>query len=460
MKNAIRSLALATGSTFALSAAAANLIPNSDFDTGMDGWTVVSGEGTATLDETTGSPAAPSLHLAGTAESPDISVESDCLAVDDSENVDLYADINGTAGFAMLTINAYDDTECSNGIGAINSEAFPATGEWDTYSMSDVMLPDGAQSAKVVLSASMGASTSPGDVHFDHVGFGETGTVFAPIAINQEGLSGTWYNPATSGQGMQFQISPDDGNPTEGTLFGAWYTYDVTAGSESAQRWYSIQSELTGAAESIDVTIYQNTGGNFDAPPSTSAVAVGTGTLSFDSCVSGSFTYAFGDGRTGTIPLQRLMSNVNCTETGAPDNPPSDFGFTGAWYNPTTSGQGLVAEINPADAQAFFGWYTYTADGESNGAAGQHWFSAQAPYTVGARTIDLVVYESSGGSFDQSGGVVTDPVGTATLTFESCSSAMLDYAFDAGELEGRSGTIPLSRLGATPASCVFAPPSQ
>jgi hypothetical protein len=283
-------------------------------------------------------------------------------------------------------------------------------------------------------------------------GFGAD-TTQPPVNVNQEGLSGTWYNPDTSGQGMQFQFSPDDGNSGEGTLFGAWYTYDIVAGTENSQRWYSVQTELTGDAESADVRIYRNTDGNFDAGPVTSAEQVGTGTLTFPTCDTGEFAYTLDDGRAGTIPLRRLLPNVECVTTGVPTNPQSDFGYTGPWYNTATGGQGMLIEVNPSDGQVFAGWYTYAEAGEGAGATGQRWFSAQAPFTAGDRTFDLTVFASTGGVFDTGGGVSTEPVGTATLTFTSCTEGTFDYTFTAGELTGMSGSIPLTRLGPVPQSC-------
>ena len=454
MKNAVRVLAFGAGGMLALSASAANLVSNPDFDTNLDGWTAAAGDGTFVLDDTTGLPAAPSIRVTAGGTTPDTSVQSTCMPVDDSNNVDLYVNINGTTGFAVATIATYSDADCANGLSAISSMSFPVTGDWATYSMTDVALPDGAQSARVVLTASMGASSDHGDANFDHVAFGPTGTTFANVNVNQEGLSGSWYNPQTSGQGMQFQFSPDDSNPGEGTLFGAWYTYDIVAGPTNSQRWYSVQSALTGDTQSAAVTIYQNTGGNFDTGPATNAVAVGTGTLTFDTCDAGTFVYSLDDGRTGTIPLSRLLPNVSCVTTGTPTNPPSDFGLSGSWYNTATGGQGMLIEVNPMDSQVFIGWYTYAADGASAGAEGQRWFSAQAAYTVGTRTMDLTVFQSTGGTFDSSSGAVsTVPVGTATLTYTSCTDATFDYTFTAGDLSGQSGSIPLSRLGATPASC-------
>jgi hypothetical protein len=453
MKNALRVLLIGASGFSTLPAVAANLVQNPDFDVDLEGWTVTDGDGNLALNDSTGSPAAPSMHIKADASATDTSASSSCMPVDDSDNVDLYVNINGTAGYAIATIATFSDADCATPLSGIASEAFAATGAWDTYSMTDVALPDGAQSARVVLTAAMGASTDHGDANFDHVLFGPTGTLPASININQEGLSGTWFNPDTSGQGMQFQFSPDDGNPGEGTLFGAWYTYDVVAGTENSQRWYSVQTDLMGDASSANVRIYQNTGGNFDAGPVTTSEQVGTGVLAFDTCSSGTFDYTLDDGRTGTIPLQRLLPNVDCVSTGTPTNPRSDFGYTGAWYNTDTAGQGMLIEVNPADAQVFAGWYAYAADGEGQGEAGQGWFSAQAPYTVGERTIELQVFASTGGVFDTGGGVSTTPVGTATLTFTRCTEGTFDYTFTAGEMSGKTGTIPLTRLGPVPQSC-------
>ena len=321
--------------------------------------------------------------------------------------------------------------------------------------MTDVALPDGTQSAKVVLTVTMGSSDSAGDANFDHVAFGPTGTVFASVNINQEGLSGTWYNPATSGQGMQFQFSPDDSNPGQGSLFGAWYTYDISAGGTSSQRWYSVQSaNYRATSRARSVTIFQNTGGNFDAPPMTSAVAVGAGTLSFDTCASGSFSYTFTDGRSGTIPLQRLLPNVSCVETGTPTNPTSDFGLSGAWYNATTSGQGMLIEINPVRLGSVHRLVHVRRRGRIERRRRAALVQRAIDVHRGSNTADLTIFESTGGIFNSSGGVVTtNPVGSATLTFTSCNDATFDYSFTAGELNGRSGTIPLTRLGATPVSC-------
>lgn len=276
------------------------------------------------------------------------------------------------------------------------------------------------------------------------------------INLDQEGLGGTWYDPDTSGQGLQLELHADDGRVGgNGLLFGAWYTYDVNAGGAGSQRWYSIMSALEGDMRSVVVNIYQNAGGNFAASPSTSSDYVGHGVLSFDSCESGRFDYAMNDGRTGVVPLRKLMPNIGCVESGTPSNPPSDFGFSGGWYDTATGGQGIMVDVNPASGQAFLGWYTYPERGDAG--TGLRWFSGQAAYSVGSRTMELTLYNSEYGTFDSAAtAVVTRPVGKATLTFVSCDTATFDYAFQTGEFEGKHGAIPLYRLDVAPASCPIA----
>ena len=67
--------------------------------------------------------------------------------------------------------------------------------------------------------------------------------------------------------------------------------------------------------------------------------------------------------------------------------------------------------------------------------------------------MQLTVYQSTGGTFDSPNPVTTREVGSATLNFASCEHATLAYTFTAGDLTGRSGSIPLTRLEATPEGC-------
>jgi hypothetical protein len=282
-----------------------------------------------------------------------------------------------------------------------------------------------------------------------------TSPVMAGPDLDQHGLTGSWYEPATSGQGIEFEVFPDMIAPGTAFVAGAWFTYDVApAGGVERQRWYSFGGNGQRGAANVPLTIYRNVGGNFDAPPITTASAVGSGTLAFTDCMNGTFTYTFTDGRAGSIPVTRITPNVTCVAQGTPPTNP-DFGFSGNWYDPATSGQGLVVEMNPLAPVFFFTWYTYAPAGQGAGVAGQRWFTGQTPYVPGSRAVTATLYETSGGVFDTptNPGPATVPVGTANVMLVSCTSMQLHYAFTAGGNAGRSGTIALARVGPVPAGC-------
>ncbi len=56
------------------------------------------------------------------------------------------------------------------------------------------------------------------------------------LNLDQHGITGSWYNPATSGQGLEIEVYPDGVAQGTGLLFAGWFTYDVTAAG--GRRWY------------------------------------------------------------------------------------------------------------------------------------------------------------------------------------------------------------------------------
>ena len=124
----------------------------------------------------------------------------------------------------------------------------------------------------------------------------------AGIDLNQDGLTGSWYDPRTSGQGFFVQVYPDLLAPGKGIVQASWLTYDDVVGGAEHQRWYTLSGTVVSGQTQVALTIYQNTGGNFNAPPITTAQPIGTATLSFDSCTSGELTYNL-MGRASTIAV-------------------------------------------------------------------------------------------------------------------------------------------------------------
>lgn len=275
------------------------------------------------------------------------------------------------------------------------------------------------------------------------------------VAVHQHGLTGSWYEPATSGQGFEVEIFPDQTAPGAGAAFLSWFTFDAVAGGAERQRWYTLAGPVSSGNPRAALTIYRNTGGNFNAPPVTSATPVGTATLSFASCTNGQLDYEFSDGtsRAGTIMLTRLTQSVTCTPSGTGPTDP-DFALSGNWYDPATSGQGLTVEVNAASRTVFAAWYTYAPSGAAAGPGGQRWYTAQSgTFAAGSRSIAVTLYETTGGAFDSPGAPTTRAVGSGTLVFHSCTAATFGYSFTGGSSAGASGSIALSRVGPVPRGC-------
>jgi hypothetical protein len=274
---------------------------------------------------------------------------------------------------------------------------------------------------------------------------------FSAPDINQHGLTGSYFNPATNGQGAQVEVFQDMFAPGQGYVQVSWFTFATSGGG---QRWYTMGGYALSGQSSSALTIYQNTGGNFAMPPITNGVAVGSANLSFTACDQGMLNYNFMDGRVGAIPLTRLTKNVTCLPSGNAEPVNLDFGLSGNWYNTGTSGQGLMVEINNVSPVAFMAMYTYAINGVNLGLAGQRWITGQSTYVPGARAIPLTFYETTGGAFDQALPAPTStPVGNGQLFFQTCTSATLQYQFNGGSLSGQAGNMPLVRVGITPRYC-------
>jgi hypothetical protein len=282
-----------------------------------------------------------------------------------------------------------------------------------------------------------------------------------PTRPQQHGLTGSWFEPATDGQGIELEVFPNLVAPGTSLVQGAWFTFEgAPAGGADRDRWLTFNGNGQSGGTSVAVTIFRNVGGNFDATPITPTRLAGTGTLAFADCSNATLAYTFSDGsgRTGSIALTRLTPNGTCTVGTVPATN-ADFALSGNWFDAATSGQGVVVDVNPVSPAVFLTWYTYAPAGQALGAAGQRWFVALLkPYVVGARQFVLPLFETTGGVFDQPTipKPSSAPVGTATLTFASCTSAQLNFNFTGGSSMGRSGTIALSRVGPVPPGCVSA----
>ena len=313
----------------------------------------------------------------------------------------------------------------------------------------------GSDQAVLQMATTSGDNTS-GYVASLEVGVAAAVTTAGGPDLDQHGLTGNWYNAATSGQGLSLEIYPDINGAGQGLLFGGWFTFGSPSGGASQNRWYTISGPVVSGQATAQLTINRNVGGNFAALPVTASTQVGTATFGASACDTATLTYAFtdGTGRSGTIPLTRLTKNVTCSTTSARATD-ADFAHSGNWFSESTSGQGFIFEVNPNSQAFFFTWYTYAVGGQSiGGEASQRWYTALTSYAQGARSFTLTLYETTGGTFASTATTATTAaVGTATLAFASCQAATLAYNFTGGANAGQAGTIALARVGPVPAGC-------
>jgi len=152
---------------------------------------------------------------------------------------------------------------------------------------------------------------------------GASASVVPPVEVGiNQGISGTWYDPAMPGQGLLFDVRESDRY-----FFAAWFTATPAAVAlrtkfgSSQQRWLTIQGTYQGAR--LEAAVYQTTGAVFNAPAQTATVQVGTATLIFQSCTQATLQFNLPqDGLNGTIPIQRAIpgTEARCLalQAGAP----------------------------------------------------------------------------------------------------------------------------------------------
>lgn len=124
-------------------------------------------------------------------------------------------------------------------------------------------------------------------------------------------------------------------------------------------------------------------------------------------------------------------------------------GLTDAWFEPATSGQGILHVVFPGIELIFLSWFTYDTErppAEATailGEPGHRWLTAQGGYEGDTAMLDI--YLTQGGVFDADDPPPGPPeaVGTMTLEWCDCEKGRLAYSMPSLEL---SGTLELQRI--------------
>jgi hypothetical protein len=138
----------------------------------------------------------------------------------------------------------------------------------------------------------------------------------APLHGFDANQSGSWFDPSTSGQGIELTIIPA-GTGYNGLVFGAWFTFDVPPANDAMhEQWFTLQGDMSSALNgTVTLPIVQNVGGSLDSLPSTSYSEVGTVTLSMLSCTTATLVYQF-DNSTAAGHFAGLSGTINLIKIG------------------------------------------------------------------------------------------------------------------------------------------------
>lgn len=124
-----------------------------------------------------------------------------------------------------------------------------------------------------------------------------------PAFAVSDAVAGSWFNPATPGQGFFVDVLAESNQ-----LFVGWFTYEG-AGASSLVRWLTAQGPYANGR--ADLVVTATTGGRFDANDPVTNQPIGTLRIDFADCTRATATYALGATQ-GTIPLTRIAPNANC----------------------------------------------------------------------------------------------------------------------------------------------------
>ena len=131
-----------------------------------------------------------------------------------------------------------------------------------------------------------------------------------PFQINP-GLNGSWFNPATSGQGFFIDVLPN--TPL---VFLSWFTYDTSQPPDDAtavvghpgHRWLTAQGPYADDQAELGITL--TTGGLFDDPAAVENSSEGSITLRFQDCSNGSIEFTLdSSGLMNNIPITRISQD-------------------------------------------------------------------------------------------------------------------------------------------------------
>lgn len=224
-------------------------------------------------------------------------------------------------------------------------------------------------------------------------------------------VTGSWFEPATSGQG--FVLHPTD---DQRTVF-SFYGFE----NNGKHLWLTgVGTEPLEPGKTITVDMRIASGGNFGSftPDEISDESWGTMDIVFDTCHRGTAEL---DGLSG----QQIMDLVHLARVDGLEcdqrTPPKakTAGITGSWYDPATTGQGLILHsIN--DKQMVVSFYGYNNNSEQMWLIGP--YNGQVAW---GEPLEMPMTVATGGNFGEFDpqDITRTEWGTLTINFADCNNA-------------------------------------
>ncbi len=180
----------------------------------------------------------------------------------------------------------------------------------------------------------------------------------------------------------------------------------------------------------IDFThVYSTNGAQFGsvfASADVNIVDEGEAQLVFNLCNQATFSYSLAAIESNEIEISKALEipGNECATT----NKSLQIGMSGAWFDPSRSGEGFTVYISEQNGtqKADITWYTYDNNGN------QLWLSGQG--SVSDQSVTITEMKQFTGAHLFSGTTQSTLYGSLSMSWNDCNQAVIDYDFTVNNL--------------------------
>ncbi len=185
--------------------------------------------------------------------------------------------------------------------------------------------------------------------------------------------------------------------------------------------------------------VYSTNGAQFGSAFASSDVNVideGEAQLVFNQCNQATFSYSLSAIESNEIEINKALE-IPGNECGS-TNKSLQIGMSGAWFDPSRSGEGFTVYISETNGtqMADVTWYTYDSNGN------QLWLSGQGEVSDQSVTITEMNQFTGANLFN--GTAQSTAYGSLSMSWNDCNQAVIDYDFSTINLD--SGQFDVNQL--------------